>query len=185
MNPFRHTIQPERQLDRPMLVTTIDAEEDFDWTRPFSRAETQVTSMRSQHLAHRVFNRYGVVPTYMVDHPVASQDEGRAPLRELLQSGLCDFGAQLHPWVTPPFVENVSTHNSYSGNLPPELEFAKIQVLTDALAKAFGEPPRIFRAGRYGVGPNTGDALRHFQYEADSSVVPCWNFSGQIGRAHV
>ena len=43
--------------------------------------------MRSQHLAHRIFERYGVIPTYMVDHPVASQDEGRAPLKELLQGG--------------------------------------------------------------------------------------------------
>jgi hypothetical protein len=117
----------------------------------------------------------------MVDHPVASQDGGRAPLKELLQSGLCEIGAQLHPWVTPPFVENVSTHNSYPGNLHPKLEFTKIQVLTDELTKAFGQPPRIFRAGRYGVGPNTGAALRHFQYEADSSVVPCWSFAGQGG----
>ena len=171
----------ECRLDRPMLITTIDAEEDFDWTRPFSRAATAVTSMRSQHLAHRIFERYGAVPTYMVDHPVASQDAGRAPLQELLRSGLCEVGAQLHPWVTPPFVESVSAHNSYAGNLPPALEFAKIQVLTEELAKTFGQMPRIFRAGRYGVGPNTGRVLSHFGYEADSSVVPCWNFADQGG----
>jgi glycosyltransferase involved in cell wall biosynthesis len=181
LDPAYHLPGLDQRLDRPMLITTVDAEEDFDWTRPFSRAETDVTSIRSQHLAHRIFERYGVVPTYMVDHPVASQDGGRAPLKELLQSGLCEIGAQLHPWVTPPFVENVSTHNSYPGNLHPKLEFTKIQVLTDELTKAFGQPPRIFRAGRYGVGPNTGAALRHFQYEADSSVVPCWSFAGQGG----
>ena len=175
------TQAPEAILDRPMLITTVDAEEDFDWNRPFSRATTDVTSMRSQHLAHRVFERYGVVPVYMVDHPVASQDEGRAPLKELLQSGVCEIGAQLHPWVTPPFVEYVSAHNSYAGNLPPAQEFAKIQVLTDELARAFGQSPRFFRAGRYGVGPNTGRVLNHFGYEADSSVVPCWNFAAQGG----
>ncbi len=172
---------PEHLLDRPMLITTIDAEEDFDWTRPFSRATTNVTSMRSQHRAHRVFERYGVIPVYMVDHPVASQDEGRAPLKELLQSGVCEIGAQLHPWVTPPFVEHISAHNSYAGNLPSAQEFAKIQVLTNELAQAFNQSPRIFRAGRYGVGPNTGRVLNHFGYEADSSVVPCWNFASQGG----
>src|SRR3978361_1601074 len=114
-------------------------------------------------------------------HPVASQDEGRAPLKELLQAGVCEIGAQLHPWVTPPFVEYVSAHNSYAGNLPPAQEFAKIQVLTDELAQAFGQSPRFFRAGRYGVGPNTGRVLNHFGYEADSSVVPCWNFADQGG----
>ena len=101
--------------------------------------------------------------------------------RELLQSGACEIGAQLHPWVTPPFVEHVSAHNSYAGNLPAALEFAKIQALTDELEQAFGQPPRIFRAGRYGVGPNTGGMLSHFGYEADSSVVPCWNFASQGG----
>ena len=176
-----HRAADETRLRQPMLVTTIDAEEDFDWTRPFSLASTDVTSMRSQHLAHRVFERYGVVPVYMVDHPVASQDEGRAPLKELLQGGHCEIGSQLHPWVTPPFIEHVSPRNSYQGNLPVALEFAKIQALTGELESAFGVAPRIFRAGRYGVGPNTGSILRHFGYQADTSVVPLWNFTDQGG----
>lgn len=168
-------------LPGPMLITTVDSEEDFDWTRPFSRASTDVTSMRSQHLAHRIFERYGVIPTYMVDHPVAAQDAGRAPLRELLQGGLCDIGAQLHPWVTPPFSEYVSSRNSYPGNLPAALEFAKIRTLTAEIETAFGLSPGIFRAGRYGVGANTGKMLRHLGYLADSSVVPCWNFGADGG----
>ncbi|MEI7710153.1 MAG: glycosyltransferase [Rhodospirillales bacterium] len=176
-----HRAADETRLRQPMLVTTIDAEEDFDWTRPFSLASTDVTSMRSQHLAHRVFERYGVVPVYMVDHPVASQDEGRAPLKELVQGGHCEIGSQLHPWVTPPFIEHVSPRNSYQGNLPVALEFAKIQALTGELESAFGVAPRIFRAGRYGVGPNTGSILRHFGYQADTSVVPLWNFTDQGG----
>lgn len=181
IDPAHYTRADESRLPRPMLVTTIDAEEDFDWDRPFSLSSTDVTSMRSQHLAHRVFERYGVIPTYMVDHPVASQDEGRAPLKELLQGGHCDIGAQLHPWVTPPFIEFISPRNSYPGNLPAALEFAKIQSLTGELEAAFGIQPGIFRAGRYGVGPNTGNILRHFGYLADTSVVPCWNFADQSG----
>jgi glycosyltransferase involved in cell wall biosynthesis len=176
-----HAPVTEAALSRPVLVTTVDAEEDFDWTRPFSRASTDVTSMRSQHVVHPIFERYGVVPTYMVDHPVASQDQGREPLKELLQDGKCEIGAQLHPWVTPPFIEYVSSRNSYPGNLPAAIEFAKIQALTDELQAAFGVAPRIFRAGRYGAGPNTGNILHHFGYEVDSSVVPCWNFSSQGG----
>jgi glycosyltransferase involved in cell wall biosynthesis len=181
LDPTFHVPAPEQGFDRPVLITTIDAEEDFDWTKPFSRTSTSVTSMRSQHLAHRVFERYGVIPTYMVDYPVASQDQGRAPLKELLRSGACQIGAQLHPWVTPPFVEHVSSHNSYPGNLPAALEFAKIQILTDELETVFGTRPRIFRAGRYGVGPNTGSLMRQFGYQADSSVVPCWNFADRGG----
>jgi glycosyltransferase involved in cell wall biosynthesis len=181
LDAARHVPATEHKLRRPVLITTIDAEEDFDWTRPFSPASADVTSMRSQHRAHRVMERFGAIPTYMVDYPVASQDTGRAPLKELLQSGACEIGAQLHPWVTPPLVEYVSAHNSYPGNLPAALEFAKIQTLTGELEAAFGIRPRIFRAGRYGVGPNTGGILSHFGYEADSSVVPYWNFASEGG----
>ena len=178
--PEQHGLD-EAGFDRPVLVTTIDAEEDFDWTRPFSRTATDVSSMRSQLRAHRIFERHGVVPTYMVDYPVATQDAGRAPLRELLQGGHCDIGAQLHPWVTPPFIESLSEHSSYAGNLAPALEYSKVQVLTDELEAVFGTRPRIFRAGRYGVGPNTADILTHFGYEADSSVVPRWSFAARGG----
>ena len=165
----------------PVVITTVDAEEDFDWHSPFSRNATDVTSIRSQQRAHRVFEKYGVRPSYMVDFPVASQDAGRGPLRELLQQGLCDVGSQLHPWVTPPFDETVSFHNSYPGNLPLQVEYDKIAGLTEEIDKAFGMTPRIFRAGRYGVGPNTGSILRHLGYQADSSVVPCWSFTDEGG----
>jgi glycosyltransferase involved in cell wall biosynthesis len=158
----------------PLLLTTVDAEEAFDWSRPFDRGACDVGSMRSQHLAHRVFARHGVVPLYMADFPVATRDAGRVPLRELLQQGLCDIGAQMHPWVTPPFVEEVSERNSYAGNLPAALELDKARCLTDALAEAFGTVPRIYRTGRYGFGPRTADILKALGYQADSSLSPCW-----------
>ena len=180
-DPCGHAPVSQEIFDRPMLITTVDAEEDFDWARPFSRDATKVTSMRSQHRAHRIFERYGAVPTYMVDYPVVSQDAGRAPLHELLRSGACETGAQLHPWVNPPFVETVSARNSYAGNLPPDVEAAKIERLTNMLAETFGQAPRIFRAGRCGVGPNTGAILDRFGYEADSSLVPCWSFTREGG----
>ena len=164
------------RLGQPLLITTVDAEEDFDWNRPFSRGATSVTSMRSQHLAHRVFERFGVIPIYMVDFPVASKPEGREPLLELLKDGRCDIGAQLHPWVTPPFVERVSPRNSYQCNLPAELEQAKMRVLTAEIENVFGVRPRVFRAGRYGAGPNTASVLHQLGYRIDSSVLPCWSF---------
>ena len=165
----------------PLLVTTIDAEEDFDWSGPLVRTPSRVTSMRSQHKAHRVFERYGVVPTYLVDYPVASQDEGRGPLKELLQSGQCEIGAQLHPWVNPPFVEVISNRNSYPGNLPMVLEHDKLLALTNILEESFDVRPRVYRAGRYGYGPNTAKILRHFGYMVDTSVMPRWNYAPQSG----
>ncbi len=173
---FHHPHVPE--LERPLLLTIVDAEEAFDWDRPFTRTASDVTSMGSQHLAHRIFERHGVVPAYMVDYPVATQDAGRAPLRDLLRDGLCEIGAQLHPWVTPPFLEEVNEHNSFAGNLPPWLEFSKARRLTEALNEAFGAAPLIYRTGRFGAGLRTADILKRLGYLADSSHNPCWPPAG-------
>ncbi len=137
--------------------------------------------MQSQHLAHSIFERFDVIPTYLVDYPIVSQHRGYEPLRELLQDRKCQIGAQLHPWVTPPFIEQVSVGNSFPGNLPLELEFAKLQTLTRKIEEIFGVASKIYRAGRFGAGPNTGNILAHLGYEADSSVMPCWDFRSQGG----
>jgi glycosyltransferase involved in cell wall biosynthesis len=173
LDPRFHTPVPPPS-DRPLLVTMVDAEEAFDWDKPFSRAAADVSSMRCQHLAHRVFERHGAVPVYLTDYPVASQEEGRAPLRELLQGGHCEIGAQLHPWVTPPFVEEVCERNSFAGNLPAPLELEKARRLTEMLGEAFGVQPQIYRTGRYGAGPRTADILKRLGYLADSSLDPYW-----------
>ncbi len=158
----------------PLLLTMVDAEESFDWSRPFDRANTDVRTMAAQQRAHRVFERHGVVPVYLADFPVTASDAGRAPLRELIAAGQAEVGAQLHPWVTPPFLEEVNDRNSFSGNLPTMLELEKARRLTDALEEAFGTRPRLWRSGRFGAGRRTADILKMLGYEADSSVVPCW-----------
>lgn len=160
--------------DPPVLVTMVDAEEAFDWSGRFSRDAIDVSSMGSQHIAHRIFERHGVVPVYLTDYAVVSQDAGRAPLRDLLASGVCDIGAQMHPWVTPPFVEEVGERNSFAGNLPAALELEKARQLTFALCDAFGAAPLIYRTGRFGAGMRTADILKYLGYLADTSVAPCW-----------
>jgi hypothetical protein len=169
-----HTKLSPASATQPLLLTMVDAEEAFDWGAPFSRAAIDVSSMASQHLAHRIFERHGVVPIYLADYPVVSQAAGYGPLLELLQGGHCEIGTQMHPWVTPPFVEAVNEHNSYPGNLPTLLEYEKARVLTDAIAERFGQAPLIYRSGRFGAGPRTADILKRLGYQADSSLSPYW-----------
>jgi hypothetical protein len=156
----------------PHLIVVIDAEEEFDWFGEFSRSATDVTSMAHQGPAQKLLNRHGVVPTYVVDYPVAAQREGYEPLLGWVQDGACEIGAQLHPWVNPPFDEAVTPHNSFPGNLPAELEAAKLQTLTDRIEATFNVRPRVYRAGRYGIGPNTASLLARAGYLVDSSIVP-------------
>jgi hypothetical protein len=117
----------------------------------------------------------------MIDYPVATQSDGRDPLQELLADARCDIGAQLHPWVTPQLTEELTAPNSYPGNLPVALEYQKLNVLTKAIEDGLGVQPRIYRAGRFGAGPRTGDILRDLGYLADSSVMPGWSFARQGG----
>lgn len=158
--------------NRPLLAVVVDVEEEFDWAAPFDPANTSVTALRHIHRAQRLFDRHGLRPTYAVDYPVATQAEGYEPLREILADGRCHIGAQLHPWVTPPAGEIVGKRHSFPGNLPPGLERAKLVRLKAALEDTFGLSPLLYKAGRYGVGPNTAGLLHSLGFRIDASLVP-------------
>jgi hypothetical protein len=93
----------------------------------------------------------------------------------------CDIGAHLHPWVTPPHDETVTVANSFAGNLPEPLERAKLALLTDTLEAVFGRRPTIYRAGRYGVGPNTHRILADLGYRVDASVRARFDYGAEAG----
>ena len=56
----------------PELLIVVDTEEEFDWSRPFSRASISTGTIPAQARAHALYDRFGIVPTYVVDHPVAT-----------------------------------------------------------------------------------------------------------------
>ncbi len=162
-------------------MVVIDTEEEFDWRvspNPLSRS---VTNVQALPLVQAVFDRLGVMPAYLVDHPVASEPAAVAVLRGFAESGRCEIGAHLHPWVTPPVEEAVDSWHAFACNLPAELERRKLVTLTQAIGDAFGRAPRIFRAGNYGIGPHTPGFLAELGYGVDTSVVPYTDFRPQGG----
>jgi hypothetical protein len=166
----------------PVLTVVVDTEEEFDWNQPFNRNSTSTHSIAAQPLAHqRVFDKHGVVPTYVIDWPVATNPAAVQVLRGLMEQGRCEIGTHLHPWVSPPHDEAVNTFNSYAGNLPQALEYQKIERLTDAIEAAFGKRPTVFKAGRYGVGPHTADTIAKLGYLIDASVVPMTKMTADGG----
>jgi hypothetical protein len=177
----------ERQLihvpDRckPMLVVVIHTEEEFDWDKPHDREATGVAHMRHIHRAQDVFDAFGIVPNYVIDYPIATQPEAVAPLRAYADTGRALIGAHLHPWVSPPFDEQVNARNSYPGNLPRALEHEKLRRLTDEITAAFGTRPLTYLAGRYGFGPNTGEILESLGYEVDISAAASIDYSADGG----
>lgn len=164
----------------PQLAVVVDTEEEFDWSKPFARENRLTASIPAQALAHEIFDVLGVVPTYVIDHPVATDPRAVDVLRELQRSGRVEIGTHLHPWVSPPHDEEVNRHNSYHCNLPAELERAKIVTLTDAIEHRFGRPV-VFKAGRYGFGPNMAAVIGDLGYQIDCSYVPWTSFADDGG----
>lgn len=165
----------------PVLLVVIDTEEEFDWGKGFLREKTSVRAMRGIPRFQEMFDAHGVKPTYVVDYPVATQPDGYRALKEFQDSGRAVIGAHLHPWVNPPFEEAPDAFLSYPGNLEPALEETKLRVLTDAIGESFGRRPTVYKAGRYGIGPNSTAALEGLGYEIDLSVCPGLDFRADGG----
>lgn len=165
----------------PTMMAVIDTEEEFDWRGPFSREARSTRNLGELWRIQEIFDRHGVVPLYVVDHPVLDDIEAVRWLSSVRDRGGCEIGAHLHPWVTPPYEEEISLCNSFSCNLPPHLERRKIRALTAAIEMAFGTPPTAFRSGRYGVGPSTFDSLVDCGYRTDLSLAPHSSFKDQGG----
>jgi len=166
---------------RPILAVVVHTEEEFDWGKPYDRRATGVTHMRRIGRAQELFETHGIVPNYVIGYPIASQDEAIAPLRSFADSGRALIGAHLHPWVCPPYVEEVNTRNSYPCNLPRDLEAEKLARLTEQIEAAFGQRPLTHLAGRYGFGANTATILEELGYQVDISPAVPINFSADGG----
>jgi hypothetical protein len=165
----------------PQLLVVVHTEEEFDWSAPFDRRATATSHIRTIHPMHEVFVRKGAKPTYVLDFPVASQDESIQLIRQLLMDSGTTLGAHLHPWVSPPYEEELSPYNSYPGNLPESLERAKIAMLSTQIEESFSIRPTVYLAGRYGYGPNTERILSDLGYEIDMSPAPSFNYSADGG----
>ena len=159
----------------------VDTEEEFDWNAPLGRENHAVSAIAALPEAHRRFAERGVPLTYMVDHPIVSDDRAVEILRTALADGVSAVGTQLHPWVNPPFDEALTPANSYAGNLPEATEAAKIDTLTDAITTAFGRRPVAYRAGRYGIGPRTLPLLAARGYVLDSSMRARYRYTADGG----
>lgn len=182
--PYPLPSVPERVRlphDDHHLVVVVDTEEEFDWSAPFDRRNTGVEHMRSIDVLQSVFDEHRIVPTYVVDQPIAESATSRDPLRRFLADGRCEIGAHLHPWVSPPFDEEVNAHNSYPGNLSPQLERAKLESLVHAIERSFGTSPRAYKAGRYGAGPHTAEILEELAFEVDLSPCPPFDYGADGG----
>ena len=167
----------------------IHTEEEFDWAGGFNRNNTSVTHGKELTEMCVDMLKLGCCITFAMDWAFVTSEQGQAVIR-FMQDNYAEqveFAAHLHPWVNPPFDEqpsdtdNIDEKLSYPGNLPAELEKAKLAMLTDKIAELTGRSPTTYLAGRYGVGENTYQILSELGYKVDVSISPFADFRHQDG----
>jgi hypothetical protein len=163
------------------FILTVDTEEEFDWSKPLAREGHTLDHLTRLGKFQDFCEAQGVVPIYLVDWPVAVSRLAGDILRPAVAAGKAEIGVQLHPWVNPPFAEDLTVANSFAGNLPRELEAEKFSRLYKQIEANFDVAPLIYRAGRYGTGPNTATILRDEGIAIDSSVRANFDYSAGAG----
>lgn len=165
----------------PRLLICVHTEEEFDWSKSFKRENTSVAHLAGVKSIHDICVLRGYRPTYFCTYPVVRDRNASTFLKSMLSDGSGEIGAHQHPWVCPPFDEEVSSFNSYPGNLPKDIEAQKLLALTNCIGEAFGAAPKAYLAGRYGFGPHSADVLRELGYRVDFSCAPGWDYQSDGG----
>lgn len=163
------------------LIVTIDTEEEGLWSGKFSGYDNPVENLAGIPAFQAICDRHGIRPTYLVNSPVVSNEQGCAVLNDILRDGRCEIGCHIHPWNTPPEEDDITSERSYLCNLPRELQRAKLTTVTAQIEQRFGIRPTSFRAGRYGLDDDGAALLKELGYTVDSSVCPYMDYSDDGG----
>lgn len=163
------------RTEKVVLTATIDTECDHDpsWARSKPLTFHSITKGVPERL-QPAFEAAGAVPTYLLTVEVMEDDDSIQALRAL--KGRYEFGTHLHS----AFIEPEKKFQDYAGidspdfqcHCPPDIESKKLENLTRLFENRFGYAPKSFRAGRFGAGANTIDALERLGYVTDTSVTP-------------
>jgi hypothetical protein len=158
---------------RPVFFVGVDTEADDQWSRE-GRVRLSVENAACLPRLQELCDRFGVRPSYMVTHEMATREQSAVVLRALHRAGRCEIAAHLHPWSSPPYREE-DLGGRYPSELPDDLLARQLGELTDAIETAFGDRPTSYRAGRCGLDGRSLRILESLGYTVDTSVDPLFN----------
>jgi len=147
--------------------------EEDNWAR-YSATENPTQNIQEIPQLQKLFDQYGVKPTYLVTYPVVNDPHSVKVLKSIVDEGKCEIGMHCHPWNTPPYNKQavIREEDTMLCNLADSVVFEKLSHLHTAICQRFGVTPVSFRAGRWGFSASTAQALRQLKYRVDSSVCP-------------
>jgi len=158
---------------KPFFMVGVDTEADDQWTLE-GRKRLSVENAKALPHLQALCDSYGVRPSYLVTHEMATREPSRSILRDLSATGRCEIGAHLHPWSSPPYREE-----DLAGRYPSQLDDSQLETqlieLTAAIETSIGVRPVSYRAGRHGFDERSLGILEKLQYRVDTSVDPLFN----------
>ena len=169
------------------FILTIDTEADNAWSRP---DKIEMKNFEEIPRFQKLCEKYQIIPTYLLTYEYATYQPAIDFFKVKLKEHKCEIGHHLHVWTTPPFSNekngvDIDWIQAYQFELPNELFEKKANSLHEAMTKTFGIEPKIHRAGRWGVDNRTIDWLSNNQYLIDTSVIPRYNLSSNLGKKMV
>jgi len=161
------------------VFITIDTEEDA-WDE-YATTHNPVENIAHIPMLQDLFDRYGAVPTYLINWPVVTNKHANHIIRDILYKGKCEIGTHCHPWNTPPFEENINIYNTMLSNLPYELITKKIENLHEEIINDLKVTPVCFRAGKWAFDPKVARSIYNLGYRIDTSVTPFVDWTKEGG----
>ncbi len=160
------------------ISVTVDTEEEGLWGGDYPVRNCTTENLRGLARFQSLCEKYSIPPTYLIDAPVLEDELAVKQLRSWQDSRLCEVGTHCHPWCNPPLVSGtVSESASYLCNLPVELQYQKLEWLTQRISDVIGRRPTSYRAGRYGFNATSIAPLDQLGYAVDSSILPGYDYS--------
>lgn len=166
------------------MIVVIHAEEEFDWYGGYSKENTLIDHYDKLFSLVNDISTFEIPIVICADYPFINNIKFENFLKNVQSLDRdISFGAQLHPWVNPPFDNDDYSivSNSFGCNLSYEIERKKIKNLTDLILDKTGNQPTLYLGGRYGADSDTMRILSELGYKIDFSISPFMDYSTEGG----
>lgn len=153
------------------LLFSIDTESDALHWKGCSPDNLTFKSCEGLPVLMDIVGGFGVRPTFLITHAMASQRQVVSCIEPMLKNNLCEVGAHFHPGDTPPYERSDGIIRDNILTVPDGLLDTKFNELYSLLSSRFG-PPRSFRCGAWTIDSRVIKLLEHYGVTVDSSVTP-------------
>jgi hypothetical protein len=171
------------------LIITVDTEGDNFWTQKYhADGIKHITNYNGRYLERfqTICEKYGFVPTYLVDHEMAHSEAFVELMSEALPAKKAEVGMHMHAWNTPPIYRlEPRCFGEYGkpfiGEYPEAIIKDKVNYLTKELQDIFHTKVTSQRSGRWFINSKYINILSNAGYIVDCSVTPGINWFSTRG----